>query len=71
MRKGIAFKPAGRSKSSGSLGIAFVFAGMVFLAVTKALAGYKFGHVTALVCFISGAFLVSLGLIIAKRDKTR
>jgi hypothetical protein len=71
MRKGIAFKPTGGSKSSGSLGIAIVFAGMVFLSVTKALAGYKFGHVTALVCFISGALLVWLGLTIAKRDKKR
>jgi hypothetical protein len=71
MRKGIAFKPAGGSKSSSSLGIAIVFAGMVFLSVTKALAGYKFGNVTALVCFISGALLVWLGLTIAKRDKKR
>jgi hypothetical protein len=53
------------------LGIALVFAGMVFLAVTKALGGSKFGNVTALVSFISGGLLISLGLVIAKRDKKR
>jgi len=51
--------------------IAIFFAGMVFLSVTKALAGYKFGNVTALVCFISWALLVWLGLTINKRDKKR
>src|SRR5260370_646566 len=47
MPKGIAYKRAGRTESPSYLGIALIFAGMVFFAVTKALVGYKFGMVTA------------------------
>jgi len=71
MRKGIAYKSAGRTTSPSYLGIALVFAGMVFLSVTRALVGFRFGNVTALVFFISGGLLVSLGLIIIRRDKKR
>jgi hypothetical protein len=69
MRKGIEFNSTSRSKSSNTLGIVIVFAGMVLLAVTKVLVGSKFGNVTALVSFLAGGLLLALGLAIAQRKK--
>lgn len=69
MRKGIEFNSSRRSKSSNTLGIVIVFAGMVLLAVTKVLVGSKFGKVTALVSFLAGGLLLALGLAIAQRNK--
>ena len=69
MRKEIGFNTSAQSKSSKTLGVALFFVGMVLLAVAKELIGSKFGEVTALVSFLVGALLISLGLVIAKRNK--
>ena len=71
MRKGIAYKPASRTESPSYLGIALVFAGAVCLAVAKALMVFKFRNLTAVVSFIGGVLLLSLGLTVAKRHRKR
>ena len=71
MRRGITFNTARRSEPPDYLGIGFVFAGLVLLAVTKVLVGSKYGDVTALFSFLAGGSLVGLGLAIARRNKKR
>jgi hypothetical protein len=72
MRRGTGFNTSRQSKSPNTLGLVFVFAGLVSLAVyraTRVVIGSHFGKGTAVVSFLAGMLLLCLGLVILSRAR--